>query len=43
MNGQVSAALVVMGAMVLFAGSTADRAGAQTSLTTRLNAQRFAG
>jgi hypothetical protein len=39
MNGQVSAALVVMGAMVLFAGSTADRAGAQTSLTTRLNAQ----
>ena len=39
MNGQISAALVVMGAMVLFAGSTADRAGAQTSLTTRLNAQ----
>jgi hypothetical protein len=39
MNGQISAALVVMGVMVLFAGSTADRAGAQTALTTRLNAQ----
>ena len=30
MNGQISAALVVMGAMVLFAGSAADRAGAQS-------------
>jgi hypothetical protein len=39
MNGQISAAMVVMGATVLFAGSTADRAGAQISLTTRLNAQ----
>jgi len=38
MNGQTSAALVVMGAMVLFAGSAADRAGAQTSAPTELNA-----
>jgi hypothetical protein len=39
MNGRISAALVVMGAMVLFAGSGADRAGAQTSSRqTELNA-----
>jgi hypothetical protein len=31
MNGRTSAALVAMGAMVLFAGNVADRAGAQTS------------
>jgi hypothetical protein len=39
MYGQISAVMVVMGAMVLFAGSTADRAAAQTALTTRSNAQ----
>jgi len=39
MNGRISAALVVMGAMVLFAGSGAGRAGAQTSSwQTELNA-----
>jgi hypothetical protein len=38
MNGQISAALVVMGALVLFAGSTADRAGAQSSSLMELNA-----
>ena len=39
MNGRISAALVVMGAMVLFEGSVADRAGAQTSSRqTKLNA-----
>jgi hypothetical protein len=38
MNGQISAALVVMGAMVLFAGSAAERAGAQTSQRIDLNA-----
>ena len=37
MNGQISAALAVMGAMVLFAGSAADRAGAQTSSRIELN------
>jgi hypothetical protein len=38
MNGRISAALVVMGAMVLFEGSVADRAGAQTSSRqTKLN------
>lgn len=31
MNGRISAALVAMGAMVLFAGGAADRAVAQTS------------
>jgi hypothetical protein len=31
MNGQISSAMVVMGALVLFAGSTVYRAGAQTS------------
>jgi hypothetical protein len=30
MNGRISAALVAMGAMILFAGSASDRAGAQT-------------
>jgi hypothetical protein len=39
MNGQISAALVVMGAMVLFAGSTADGAGAQTSLQAGLKVE----
>src|SRR6202166_3727869 len=38
MNGQISAALVVMGAMVLFAGGTADRADAQTSRQVEWNA-----
>src|ERR1700682_1471315 len=38
MNGQISAALVVMGAMFLFAGSAADRTGTQTSSQTELNA-----
>ena len=38
MNGQISAALVVMGAMVLISGSAADRAGAQTSLQAELHA-----
>jgi hypothetical protein len=39
MNGRISAALVVMGAMVLFEGSVAHRAGAQTSSRqTKLNA-----
>jgi hypothetical protein len=38
MNGQISAALVVMGAMVLFVGSGADRADAQTSRHVELNA-----
>jgi hypothetical protein len=38
MNGQTSAALVVMGAVVLFAGSAADRAGARASRQTELNA-----
>jgi len=37
MNGQISAALVVMGAMFFLAGSTADRVGAQTSPPTELN------
>jgi len=36
MNGQTSAALVVMGAMILFAGSAADR-GARASGQTELN------
>src|SRR6202171_2091972 len=36
MNGQISAALVVMGAMFLFAGSAVDRAGAQTLSKTEL-------
>jgi hypothetical protein len=31
MNGQISAAVVVMGGMVLLAGSTTDRVGAQIS------------
>jgi hypothetical protein len=31
MNGRISAAFVAIGAMVLFAGSAADRAGAQSS------------
>jgi hypothetical protein len=38
MNGQTSAAFVVMGAVVLFAGSAADRAGAQTSRQSELRA-----
>ena len=38
MNGQISAAFVVIGAMVLFAGSAADRAGAQTSRQSELHA-----
>lgn len=38
MNGQISAAVVVMGAMVLFAGSTTDRVGAQTPRQNELNA-----
>ena len=38
MNGQISAALVVMGAMVLFVGSAVDRTGEQTSAQTELNA-----
>jgi hypothetical protein len=38
MNGPISAALVVMGAMVLFAGSTAERAGAQASIRIGLSA-----
>jgi hypothetical protein len=38
MNGQISAAVVVMGAMVLFAGSTTDRVGAQISRKDELNA-----
>jgi hypothetical protein len=38
MNGQISAALVVMGAMFLFIGSAADRTGAQTSSQTESNA-----
>jgi len=37
MNGQTSAALVVMGAMILFAESAADRARAQASRQTELN------
>jgi len=37
MNGQTSAALVVMGAMILFAGSAADRARARASRQTELN------
>jgi hypothetical protein len=39
MNGQISAALVVMGAMVLFAGGTANRAGAQASLQAVLRVE----
>src|ERR1700730_6100976 len=39
MNGQISAALVVMGAMFLFAGSAGDRTGVQTSSQTELVAQ----
>jgi hypothetical protein len=31
MNGRISAVLVAMGAMILFAGSASDRAGAQSS------------
>jgi len=38
MNGQISAALVVIGAMFLFAGSAVDLTGAQTSSQTKLNA-----
>ena len=38
MNGQISAALVVMGAMLLFVGSAVDRTGEQTSAPTELNA-----
>src|ERR1700732_1643009 len=38
MNGQISAALVVTVAMILFAGSAADRAGGQTSRQTELSA-----
>ena len=38
MNGRISAALVVMGAMFLFAGSAVDLTGAQTSSQTKLNA-----
>jgi hypothetical protein len=38
MNGQISAAVVVMGATVLFAGSTTDRVGVQTSRQDELNA-----
>jgi len=38
MNGQISAAFVVIGAMVLFADSAADRAGAQTSRQSELHA-----
>jgi hypothetical protein len=38
MNGQISAALVVMGGMVFFAGSAADRASAQTSQQIEGNA-----
>jgi hypothetical protein len=38
MNGQISAALIAMGAMVLFAGSAAERAAAQTSQRIELNA-----
>jgi hypothetical protein len=41
MNGQISAALVVMGAMFLFAGSAADRARAQTLRQTKSNAVRI--
>jgi len=37
MNGHTSAALVLMGAMILFAGSAADRAGARASRQTELN------
>jgi hypothetical protein len=39
MNGQISAAMVVMGAMALFAGGTANRAGAQTSLQAGLKVE----
>lgn len=39
MNGQISAAMVMMGAMMLFAGSTAHRTGAQTSSQAGLNAE----
>jgi hypothetical protein len=38
MNGRISAGLVMVGSIVLFAGSTADRAGAQTSPRIELNA-----
>jgi hypothetical protein len=38
MNGRISAVIVAMGAMVLFAGSAADRAGAQTSARIALAA-----
>jgi hypothetical protein len=38
MNGQISAALVVMGAMFLFAGGAADRARAQIFRQTKSNA-----
>jgi hypothetical protein len=38
MNGQISAAVVVLGAMALFAGSTTDRVGAQISRQDELNA-----
>jgi hypothetical protein len=38
MNGQISAAFVVMGAMVFFVGSAADRGGAQTSRQSELYA-----
>jgi hypothetical protein len=36
MNGQISAVLVAMGAMFLFGGSAADRAGGQTSRPAEL-------
>ena len=38
MNGQISAAFVVMGAMVLFAGNAADRADAQSPRQSELHA-----
>src|ERR1700730_461790 len=38
MNGQISAELVVMRAMFLFAGGAADLTGAQTSSQAKLNA-----
>jgi hypothetical protein len=38
MNGRISAVLVAMGAMFLFGGSAADRAGAQTARPAELKA-----
>src|ERR1700719_3915785 len=38
MNGQISAAFVVMGAMVLFAGNAADRPDAQSPRRSELHA-----